>query len=98
MLTDQGIVVVCCTISMYDEVRAWNRENNSNYVEVFLNVPMSILRKRDQKGLYSNYSKGIQHNVAGEDLTIEFPKNPDVEIVNDGTMTVDECVVRIMQH
>lgn len=98
MLTDQGIVVVCCTISMYDEVRAWNRENNSNYVEVFLNVPMSVLRKRDQKGLYSNYSKGIQNNVAGEDLAIEFPKNPDVEIVNDGTMTVDECVSRILQH
>ena len=27
LLSDQGIHVVCCTISMYDEVRNWNRKN-----------------------------------------------------------------------
>ena len=40
MLTDQGIIVICCTIAMYDEVRDWNRKNNKAYVEVFLDVPM----------------------------------------------------------
>ena len=24
-LTDQGMIVICCTIAMFDEVRMWNR-------------------------------------------------------------------------
>ena len=35
MLTNQDMIVSCCTIVMYDEVRAWNRANNKRYVEVF---------------------------------------------------------------
>ena len=27
LLSDQGINVICCTISMFNEVRKWNREN-----------------------------------------------------------------------
>ena len=44
MLTDQNIYVICCTVAMYDEVRQWNRENNKRYVEVFLDVPVEVLR------------------------------------------------------
>ncbi len=28
---------------------------------------------------------------------IEFPRNPDVEIVNDGGMTIEECVRIILR-
>lgn len=97
MLTKQGIIVICCTISMYHEVREWNRIHNRSYVEVFLNVPLDVLRNRDQKNLYSDYKKGISKNIAGEDLMIEFPRNPDVEIVNDGGMTIEECVRIILR-
>ena len=38
MLSDQGIDVICCTISMFDECRNWNRENISNYKEIYLKV------------------------------------------------------------
>ena len=98
MLTDQGMIVICCTIAMYDEVREWNRVHNKGYVEVFLNVSMSILRERDQKGLYSKYKDGQTINVTGEDLEVEFPKNPDIEIVNDGTLTIVECVQQIINY
>jgi len=97
LLTDQGMIVICCTIAMYDEVRAWNRKNNKGYVEVFLNVPIEILKERDQKGLYSKYSIGIEKNIIGIDLAVELPKNPDIEIINDGTLTIESCVKQIMQ-
>jgi len=81
MLTDQGIDTVVCTISMFHSVREWNRANLSNYIEIFLDVPMEILRKRDQKGLYTNNK---DREVVGVGITAEFPKNPTLRIVNDG--------------
>lgn len=98
MLTDQGMIVVCCTISMYDEVREWNRKNNRRYVEVFLNVPLSVLQKRDQKGMYSKYERGELVHLSGVDIEAEFPQNPDIELVNDGSMTIEECVDCIMKY
>lgn len=98
MLTDQGMIAICCTIAMYDEVRAWNRKNNKGYVEIFLNVPMEILKKRDQKNLYSSFSQGKEKNISGVDIEVEFPKNPDIEIINDGSLTIEECVNEIIQY
>ena len=97
MIADQGIDVVCCTISMYDEVRAWNRENMENYREVYLEVPLEVLIKRDQKGLYTRVQKGSVKDVVGMDLKLEFPKHPDVRVMNDGTLTPDEVVAKILE-
>lgn len=96
-LVDQGMIVICCTIAMYDEVREWNREENSAYIEVFLDVSMNVLKARDQKGLYSGYNSGSTTKVAGLDVNIEFPKNPDLIIQNDGRETVAECVDKILK-
>ena len=98
ILTDQGLIVICCTIAMFDEVRAWNRKNNKAYVEVFLDVPMEVIKERDQKGMYSRYAKGNFSEIAGLDVEIELPKNPDIIIKNDGTKSVWECVEMIMNH
>ena len=92
-LVDQGLIVVCCTIAMYEEVRKWNRENNEEYVEVFLDVPVDVLRSRDKKDIYKNNEK----NIVGIDMNVDFPKHPDVTLINDGSLTVSECVDRIME-
>ncbi len=99
MLTDQGFIVICCTIAMYDSVRNWNRENNKRYVEVFLDVPLEVLEKRDQKGLYSRKTEGsLKSGLAGVDLKIELPTNPDIRICNDGRYSVKECVDFILDY
>lgn len=36
MLQRQGLNVICCTISMFDEIRNWNRENIENYREIYV--------------------------------------------------------------
>lgn len=82
--------------AMYDEVRKWNRENNKRYVEVFLDVPVEVLRERDQKGLYSKLENGKIKNVSGMDLQVEFPKTPDITVRNDGSRTVADVVKEIM--
>lgn len=96
MLTDQGIIVICCTIAMYEDVRKWNRKNNKAYVEVYLDVPMEVLIERDQKGIYTKFQKGEASNVAGVDLQVEFPQTPDLILKNDGSIGIKECVRRIL--
>ncbi|MEG1971875.1 MAG: adenylyl-sulfate kinase [Oscillospiraceae bacterium] len=78
MLSDQGIDVVCCSISMFENVRTWNRENIENYKEIYIKVTKETLLRRNQKGLYTG---GV--NVVGVDLPFDEPKNSDFVIEND---------------
>ena len=90
LLTEQGIFVICCTISMFDAVREWNRENMENYTEVYIQVPMEILERRNQKNLYDDVKRGTVENVVGMYLGLGMPKNPDIVLVNDGTKKSEE--------
>lgn len=88
LLSGQGIDVVCCTISMFDSVREWNRENIPGYVEIYVKVSAETLRQRDQKGLYTKAKK----DVAGVHFEVEEPKHPDLILENDGEKTPEEQV------
>lgn len=94
ILVDQGINVVICTIAMFDEIREWNRNNIEKYIEVFLDVDIEVLLKRNKKGLYSDN----KNNVVGIDVEVEFPKNPDIIINNDGRYSAKECMDIILNY
>jgi len=94
LLTDQGINTIICTIAMFDEVRDWNRENIENYVEIFLDVEMEVLKRRNRKGLYSQQKR----DIAGIDVDIEYPKHPDIIIKNNGKQSLEESVNRIIAY
>ena len=72
-LSSQGFTVVIATISMFDEVYAWNRENIPNYFEIYLKVPLEELQDRDPKNIYQRYESGDLINVAGLDLLVDQP-------------------------
>ena len=95
LLSDQGINVVICTISMFHEVQNWNRYNIPEYNEIYIKVPMKVLKKRDQKGLYSGTSNEIDTNVVGVNFQFEEPISPDVIINNDGS-ELPERIARII--
>ncbi len=97
MLQAQGMYVVCCTISMFDSVREWNRKNIGQYREVYVKVSMDTLQARDQKGLYSGLTMEEQKEVAGIHVDIEEPKCPDLILENDGTETPKEQAEKIWQ-
>ena len=83
-----------CTIAMFDEIREWNRNNIEKYIEVFLDVDIEVLLKRNKKGLYSDN----KNNVVGIDVEVEFPKNPDIIINNDGRYSAKECMDIILNY
>lgn len=95
MFEKQDMNVICCTISMFDSVREWNRKNIGHYKEIYIKVSMETLRARDQKGLYSGHTKEKQKEVAGIHVDIEEPKCPDLVLENDGKVTPEEQVKRI---
>lgn len=82
LLDDQGIHVVCCLLSVFESHRQLNRSNLSRYFEVFVDVPLSELIARDDKGLYQSAVAGKSHNVVGIDIPFEQPKKPDIVIKN----------------
>ena len=92
MLSMQGLDVVCCTISMFDDVRGWNRENIQNYCEIYLKVPMDILKSRDPKGIYMRAESGELKNVYGVDLPWDEPTDPHFVVVNDGAQSPEKIV------
>lgn len=92
-LAEWGKDVVVCSIAMYSEVRAWNRENIENYREIYLKVTRETLYRRDQKKLYSS---GTKH-VVGVDLPWDEPGHSSIVIQNDGQETPEEIVDRLVK-
>lgn len=98
MLQKQDLNVVCCTISMFDAVREWNREYIVGYREIYIKVSMDVLRKRDQKGIYSGNTDEAEKDVMGVDIIFEQPKDPDLVLENDGDITPEEQVEKIIRY
>lgn len=90
LLSDQGIHVVCTTISMFHSCQAWNREHIPGYREIHVRAPMAVLQARDPHGLYSRAQSGEIGNVVGIDIPAEEPERPDMVLDNDGTRTAGE--------
>jgi adenylylsulfate kinase len=97
MLADQGIDVVCATISLFRECQEWNRTHIRGFHEIFLRVPMDILMKRDQKQLYSRAARGEVKNVMGVDLAVEEPLSPEIVIDNDGRLSPGEIAASLYE-
>jgi adenylylsulfate kinase len=95
-MVEQGINVIICTISMFDSVRDWNRDNIKGYKEIYVRVLMETLHLRDQKGLYSRTSIEKEKDVAGIDFKFEEPKHPDIILDNDGEYTPAEQVDKLL--
>ena len=95
-LDRQGIEVVCSILSIFPETRRWSREHYSRYFEVFLDVPMDVLRRRDPKGLYRRAAAGEIDNVVGVDLHFEPPSDPDLVLSNGQDAPAPEAQAEIV--
>ena len=91
MLAKQGFLVVLATISMFESVRQFNRDNFTNYLEVYLNVDKDILKSRDSKGFYK---QEVSNMAVAQNL--EFPKNS--HLVFYGNFDKEEATRAILSH
>jgi cytidine diphosphoramidate kinase len=98
MLSEQGIHIVCATMSLFPEVWGWNRKSISNYFEVFIEVDSNVLLSRDPKGIYSRAMNGTETNVIGKDIPFQKPSAPDLIIQNNvqGIDNLQNCASEII--
>ena len=75
----------------------WNKKNIKNYFEIYLEVPNNELMKRDPKGIYKNFKKGIIKNISGFDIPFDEPKKPDLKIDWKKTKKLGDMVKKILQ-
>lgn len=97
LLSDQGVDVVIAVIGLFKEVHEWNRKNISNYIEIFIDTPLSELKKRDPKNIYRDFELGVLKNVAGIDLKIDFPSNPNIHLKWSKSSTIDSMFEELIQ-
>ena len=89
LLSEQGVDVVIAVIGLFKEVHKWNRENITNYIEIFIDTPLSELKKRDPKNIYRDFELGVINNVAGIDLKIDIPYDSDIYLKWSEKSTID---------
>jgi adenylylsulfate kinase-like enzyme len=91
-LAAQGFTVVICAVAMYDDVRAWLRENVPGSIEVYLDVPEVERRRRDSltKGIYAK-------NIMTEDL-YDQPRSADITVQNYGAVDPDSAAKSVSEY
>lgn len=94
-LSEQGLVVVVTTISLFDEIYKYNRKTLQNYLEIYVECSMEELQRRDQKGLYSGALKGEIQNVVGVDIPFLKP-NANLVINNAQSDFLEQKVQKIL--
>ncbi len=95
LLTRNDVIVLVSAISPYREAREAARQQiGSNFLEVFVNAPLSTCEGRDVKGLYQKARAGEIKGFTGIDDPYEEPQNPEVECRTD-LETVSESLAKV---
>jgi bifunctional enzyme CysN/CysC len=77
-MTDAGLIVITAFIlplrSEWQVVR--DMMASGQFVEVFVDTPLSVAEERDVKGLFAKARSGQLKNVTGIDSPYEAPETP----------------------
>lgn len=98
LLARNGVIVVCSFVSPYRDVRKMIRdiiEEETPFIEVYVQCPLEECIKRDPKGLYKKALRGEIKYFTGISDPYEPPENPDI-IVNTIDYSVEENINKII--
>ena len=82
LMTDAGLLVLVSFISPFRAERRMAREMmaEDEFIEVFIDTPLSEVEARDPKGLYAKARRGELKNFTGIDSPYEPPENAEIRI------------------
>lgn len=97
LMVDAGLITLVSFISPFRAERdlARNLMEESEFIEIFVNTPLSVAETRDPKGLYKKARAGNLKNFTGIDSPYEAPENPEIEI-NTDDMSVEDAAERVI--
>ena len=86
LMVDAGLVVLAAFVSPYqaerDAIRA--RFADGEFIEVFVDTPLSECEQRDPKGLYKKARAGEIKHFTGIDDPYEAPEQAEIHLQNHG--------------
>tara|TARA_A100001015_G_scaffold77007_1_gene85516 strand:+ start:8246 stop:10147 length:1902 start_codon:yes stop_codon:yes gene_type:complete len=99
LMTDAGLIVITAFISPFKSEREMVRSMMpaDEFFEVYIDTPLSIVEKRDVKGLYAKARAGQLKNFTGIDSPYEAPEDPEIHI-DTTTMSIDEAADLIVNY
>jgi bifunctional enzyme CysN/CysC len=82
LMTDAGLIVITAFISPFKAERDMVRSilPEGEFIEVFIDTPLSVAEERDVKGLYKKARSGDLNNFTGIDSPYEAPAKPEIRI------------------
>jgi adenylylsulfate kinase len=95
LFVDTGIISLSSFVSPYrrdrDNVRKLHEEAGMPFIEIYLDVPLSVAEDRDPKGLYKKARAGEIKNFTGIDDPYEAPEKAEI-VLKSHEMSLEEEV------
>jgi bifunctional enzyme CysN/CysC len=97
LMTDAGLIVLTAFISPFRAERRMARDlmGEAEFIEVFVDAPLSVVEARDPKGLYRKARRGELKNFTGIDSPYEPPESPELR-VDTQALGVDDAAEMIL--
>ena len=86
-VTDQKINIILAVVGMIEISRKWNRNNIENYIEIYIKSSIKDIIRLNKKKIYNKKNPG---KLIGIDIRPQYPKNPDITIINSFKSTTDQ--------
>jgi len=83
LLSRNGVIVICASVSPYRATRNEIRERVTNFIEIFVDASLAVAERRDSEGLYALARKGEIEDFTGVSAPYEPPESPEVHIQSD---------------
>ncbi len=100
LFAEVGILTITSFISPYrihrDQARIIHQAAKLDFLEVFINAPLTVCEARDPKGLYKRARAGEIKGLTGIDDPYEPPVNPELVIKTD-ELTPQQAVELIIE-
>lgn len=97
LFIDTGIITIAAFISPNNDIREMAADiiGKEDFIEVFVNTPLSVCEERDVKGLYKKARQGEIKNFTGVSAPFEEPKHPDL-MLDTSKVSLEESVHRLL--
>lgn len=102
LMLEAGLITLVSFISPFQSERKMARERigEGQFIEIFVDTPLSVTEERDVKGLYKKARAGEIKNFTGIDSPYEAPENPEI-IINTVNQSADEAadiIIRMLRE
>ena len=99
LMVDAGLIVLVSFISPFRSERRMARDllAQGEFIEVFVDVPLTVAEARDPKGLYKKARRGELKNFTGVDSPYEVPQNAEIRL-DTRSAPAEDCAMMVLDY